>query len=149
MPDIRKCKGLLGLVLAIVLLSFFYSAQANIKLGADVAAVWNETEEETWNQDEKTDHPIMLTSPESQMLESAARIAPVQSAMEEFENREQNASGTQLVRFLTVAIIILFVAHVTLWTVIRRYGYRMIALWENVVYIHEVDGKKGNAFLYT
>ena len=147
MPDIRKCKGLLGLVLAIVLLSCFYSAQANVKLGADIAEFWNETA--TWNQDEKTDHPVMLTSPESRMLESAARIAPVQSAMEEFENREQNASGTQLVRFLMVAIIILFVAHVTLWTVIRHYGYRMIALWENVVYIHEVDGKKGNAFLYT
>lgn len=146
MPDIRKCKGLLGLVLVIVLLSFFYSAFNNLNIKADIAVAWNETGEEEWDQDEKTSHTVMLTSAENRLPESAARIMPAPSTMKEFESREQNASDTQLVRFLTVALIILFVAHVTLWTVIRHYGYRMIALWENIVYIHEVDGKKGERF---
>ncbi len=146
MPDIRKYKGLLGLALVVVLLSFFYVAPSNAKLGADMVVTWSQTEVDSASQHVGDAHAMVLSSVESSIPENAARISPVQSPMEEFVNREQNAASVQLARFLAVAIIIIFVAHVTFRTVIRRYGYHMIDLWENIVYIHEVDGKKGERF---
>lgn len=146
MLDIRKYKGLLGLTLAVVLLSFIYVAPNNAKLGFGMAMAWNLTEADGASYGVGDIHAIVLSSAESRIPENPARIFPVQESMEEFVNREQNAASVQLARFLAVAIIIIFVAHVTFRTIIRRYGYHMIDLWENIVYIHEVDGKKGERF---
>lgn len=146
MPDIRKWKGLLGLALIFVLLSYFCSASSSAKLGLESAAAWNQTAEGRSSHDVEASHAMVLTSFEDRMPESAARISPVRLPIEEFVNREQDICSTQLARFLAIAIIIMFVVHVTYRTVIRRYGHHMIALWENIVYIHEVDGKKGERF---
>lgn len=141
MPDFRKWKGLLILAVTLVLLSFFYSSPifAETRIGGLLQA----EAELTHNAKAET---VQLTSGQHGAEADAARISLPKTLMEDVMTKEQRVMRTLLERFWIVAFVLTVVECVFYRGVIRRYGHHMIALWENINYIHEVDGKKGERF---
>lgn len=157
MPDIRKCKGLLGLALTLVLLSFFYSSPAFSDLGYGIikeekavpgagaeALQLHENEEAGVNLSGV--RPATLTAGESGMPDHTARISLARTLLDELLARDHKIVRSLLARFLLITVIAIFMLQVASRMLIRRYGYHMIELWQNINYIHEVDGKKGERF---
>ncbi len=60
---------------------------------------------------------------------------------------EQQHGRYQLLRFLTVLSALLFLSCSFIREGSRRFGESAVALWQNVYYIHLVDGKKDRRFL--
>ena len=149
MSYISKSKGLLGFLMALILLSFFCvcpvrggmsvamkSAQASIDAGEDVRTY----------QDSFISKGATLTSTDTRLPEGAARISLARMMMDEIVMREQHAARTLLLRFLPIVMIVILLIHLICQQLCRRYGYHMIPHWQNITYIHEVDGKKGERF---
>lgn len=55
---------------------------------------------------------------------------------------EQNQSRFQILRFLVEVYVLLMIPAVILHMALKRFGSHMIILWQNIKYIHLVDGKK-------
>lgn len=53
----------------------------------------------------------------------------------------------QLYRFLTVVADILLFPDLIFRMVVRRFGFRMIEVWQEISYIHRSDGEKENVLL--
>lgn len=75
-------------------------------------------------------------------------ISLAKKAAEDILTREQKQSQTRtlLMRFLVVVFALVLAVCVSCRILIRRYGCHMIAVWQNITYIHQVDGKKGERF---
>ena len=55
---------------------------------------------------------------------------------------EQNQSRFQILRFLVEVYVLLMIPAVILHMALKRFSSHMIMLWQNIKYIHLVDGKK-------
>lgn len=55
---------------------------------------------------------------------------------------EQNQSRLQILRFLVEVYVLLMIPAVILHMALKRFSSHMIILWQNIKYIHLVDGKK-------
>lgn len=55
---------------------------------------------------------------------------------------EQNQSRFQMLRFLVEVYVLLMIPAVILHMALKRFSSHMIILWQNIKYIHLVDGKK-------
>lgn len=145
-----KSRGLLGFVMALILLSFFYVSpvQAGAKAGLIGKTMSVQTESECTCPDGVTTRAAALTLPDVRFPEETARITLIREMMDEIMilTREQQGARTLLLRFLAIVVLVILMVHMICRQLCRRYGYHMIPHWQNINYIHEVDGKKGERF---
>ena len=59
---------------------------------------------------------------------------------------EQGQSRFQILRFLVEVYVLIVIPAVILHMALKRFGSHMIMLWQNIKYIHLVDGKKAKHF---
>lgn len=138
MLDIRRSKRFVGIMLGLILLSFLSLAQESISGYPEYA----------YRDMVQCEAKMHLT----QVGESVVRVDRVseaKSSMDDVITRERNTTQVTAIRFIVVVYSLFFAVQVVYRSVIRCYGSHMIALWENITYIHEIDGKKGNTILYT
>lgn len=136
MPDVRKCKWLLGLLGVLVLLSFLHAAPAFAQSLADIAP------------ENRTIDLATISAGDKNLPSGMDSISLVKKAVEDIVTREQNQNQTRtlLIRFVAIVFILILVVCVICRILIRRYGCHMIEVWQNIYYIHQVDGKKGERF---
>ena len=138
MLDIRRNKLFVGIMLALILLSFFYGTQENIA-GYPEYAFSETMHSESQIQLMQVGEPVVRVD----------RVSAAKSEMDDVITREQKTTQVTIVRFLVVVCILLFAVQEVYRIAIRRFGCHMIALWENITYIHQIDGEKDDAILYT
>lgn len=166
MPDIRKCKWLIGLLTVFVLLSFLYAAPVFEQLSAGIfpgyGAVSEEAETGTAGapmlgaaaisdrsvmgiEEARLLRPATISAGDSNLPRGTDSISLTKKAEEDIVTREQNQPQTRtlLIRFLAIVFMLVLAVRVTYRILIRRYGCHMIKVWQNIIYIHQVDGKKG------
>lgn len=155
MPDIRKCRWLLGLVTVFVLLSFLHTvpffavAPADIALGYD--AVWAAEAGFAEMAAREPGEPGFLradaiTARDNSLPGGMDSIFPAKAAAENIVTREQTRTRTLLIRFVVIVFTLILAVRVICRILSRRYGCHMIEVWQNIYYIHQVDGKKGERF---
>ena len=71
----------------------------------------------------------------------------IHSVLDEVVMREQAGMRSLLSKLLAVVVWVMLLVCVVCRILSRRYGCRMIYHWENIYYIHQTDGKKGDCFL--
>lgn len=153
MRKIRKNRCLFGLLVMLVLLSLFSSAA----FGPDLKTDRNRQDGLGSNRiigiltdngvEESVTSPAVTDAGNRRLPEGTGRISLARELLEDIVTREQNAARAQLIRFWAMAFVIAFIVCVAYRAAIRRFGSQMIALWQNIYYIHQVDGKKGKRFL--
>lgn len=52
-------------------------------------------------------------------------------------------TGNTSIRYLTLICLLLLFLYMVFHRMLKKFWHRMIILWENIYYIHRVDGKKG------
>lgn len=75
--------------------------------------------------------------PEETPASTLARTTQSEAAL-----GEQNQSRFQMLRFLVEVYVLLMIPAVILRMALKRFSSHMIILWQNIKYIHLVDGKK-------
>ena len=85
-------------------------------------------------------HIDRLTGPEIAEETPAATLA--RTTQSEAALGEQNQSRFQMLRFLVEVYVLLMIPAVILHMALKRFSSHMIILWQNIKYIHLVDGKK-------
>lgn len=71
----------------------------------------------------------------------------IHSVLDEVVMREQAGMRSLLSKLLAVVVWVMLLVCVVCRILSRRYGCRMIHHWENIYYIHQTDGKKGDCLL--
>lgn len=71
----------------------------------------------------------------------------IHSVLDEVVMREQAGMRSLLSKLLAVVMWVMLLVCVVCRILSRRYGCRMIYHWENIYYIHQTDGKKGDCLL--
>lgn len=71
----------------------------------------------------------------------------IHSVLDEVVMREQAGMRSLLTKLLAVVMWVMLLVCVFCRILSRRYGCRMIHHWENIYYIHQTDGKKGDGLL--
>lgn len=71
----------------------------------------------------------------------------IHSVLDEVVMREQAGMRSLLSKLLAVVVWVMLLVCVVCRILGRRYGCRMIHHWENIYYIHQTDGKKGDSLL--
>ena len=71
----------------------------------------------------------------------------IRSVLDEVVMREQAGMRSLLSKLLAVVVWVMLLVCVVCRILSRRYGCRMIYHWENIYYIHQTDGKKGDCLL--
>lgn len=137
MLDIRKYKKLIGIILALILLSFFDATRQDVS--AHTAHIVTVVEHGNGN--------AVLLATADNAPSGIDKFVAVESQIDEAITQEEKSAHEPLVRFIAVVFALFFAIQVVYHTTIRRYGCHMIDVWENVIYIHQIDGKKKNAFL--
>lgn len=145
MPDIRKYKWLFGLLTVFVLLSFLYSAPVFEQV-LERGCLSDPTAMDI--EDARLLRPATISAGDSNLARGTDSISVTKKAAEDIVTREQNQPQTRtlLMRFLAIMFLLVLAVRVTYRMLMRRYGCHMIALWQNITYIHQVDGKKGERF---
>lgn len=138
MLDIRRSKLFVGIMLALILLSFFYVAQENIA----------GYPEYTFAETIQSESQIQLMQVERSVVR-VDRVSAAKGELDEVITREQRTTQVITVRFLVVVCVLLFAVQEVYRIAIRHFGCHMIALWENIIYIHQIDGEKEGVILYT
>ena len=75
--------------------------------------------------------------PEETPASTLARTTQSEAAL-----GEQNQSRLQILRFLVEVYVLLMIPAVILHMALKRFSSHMIILWQNIKYIHLIDGKK-------
>lgn len=152
MRKIRKHRCLFGLWMVIVLLSFFSSAALGPDLKADrnLQSSFADSGGKAILMDEGVEgrltSPAMIDAGDCRLPEGTGRISLARALLNDIVTREQNVTRTLLMRFWAAVFVAAFIVWVAYRAIIRRFGSHMIALWQNIYYIHQVDGKKGKRF---
>lgn len=153
MTNSKKHKSLLCLMAAVVLLAFFYMAPIMTKDAATQiqmaeGACAEQTSIDMQGMGEKAiSDAVVLHGASSRPDTYPDSITAVRTVLDEIATREQHAPRILIVRFLAVMSILILFVHVICGILMRRYGCHMIELWENIYYIHLIDGKKDAPFL--
>ena len=137
MLDIKRYKKLFGIVVVLVLLSFFDTARESVVTDTVPVALQEEN------------HGEIMCLAADEVEEDIDRVLPAKTQIDEFVAREPEAMHDASMRFVAVVSVLLCMMQFCCRVIIRYFGSRMIALWENIIYIHQIDGKKGRALLYT
>lgn len=170
MLDIRRCRKHVGIMLVLILLSFFcvvrdYMPERMVDAGAVVAmSMGGSLVEETVDRvviraSAEAVHEVDLLTPAplaggerltkvSVASNEGDRLAAPQSSMDDIVIKEQRSGRGATVRFIAIVFVLFHAVRVVYRAAIRRYGKQLIRLWQNIVYIHQIDGKKGNGLLY-
>lgn len=141
MPDIRACKKMVGIMLAVILLSFFGAIQEKMPVNTETELLGAES-----CVADTADNGI---ADAGKRPAGETRITAAKSMPQEAVIREQKTIRVMPIRFLAVVCMLLCAIWVVYRITIWRFGCRMIDLWENIIYIHQIDGAKGNVLLYT
>lgn len=136
MLDIRKCRKLIGIMLALILLSFFDVERQDVSAQTLPEASYIEHSEKE----------VMLTCAK-QLPSGVDKFVPVENKTDKLITREEKPSHAPLVRFIAVVTVLFFAIQVVYHATIHRYGCHMIDVWENIIYIHQMDGKKKEGLL--
>lgn len=153
MTKSKKHKSLLCLMAAVVLLSFFYMApvmtkDAALQIQMAESVCTERTAIDAQGTAEKAiSDAVVLRGASSRPDTYPDSITAVRNVLDEIATREQHAPRILIGRFLAVMLVLILFVHVICGIVMRRYGCHMIDLWENINYIHLVDGKKDAPFL--
>lgn len=153
MTNSGKYKALVCLTAVIVLLSFFYMVPVmteNVTAQIQKAeSVWAEHEPHAAQELSGKAIPdaMALLGVGSRPAAYPDSITAARTEVDEIATREQHAPRILIVRFLAVMSMQLLLIHMICGILMRRYGCHMIDLWENIYYIHLVDGKKDAPFL--
>lgn len=149
MKEIRVHKGLLWLVMAVVLLSFFYAVPVTVKgvgeVFADARGVCAEHEaaDVPGFTGAALSNTVTLGGAAGRPEACPRSISAARSVLNEIAMREHQEPRILQVRFWAVMSLMFLSVCVICRILIRRFGCRMIELWQNIYYIHQVDGKKG------
>lgn len=141
MSDIRNCKKMAGIMLAVILLTFFGVIQEKLPVNTVVEMFGAEQSITDAAEDE--------IASACKMPDRETRITASKTTLDEVVTREQKTVHVMPIRFIAVVCALFCAIRVVYRITIRRFGCRMIALWENILYIHQIDGAKGNDLLYT
>lgn len=141
MSDIRNSGRLVGIMLAVILLSFFGATQE--KLPGNTIVRMSEAESGG------TDTVITVATDAGKASDCETKIIAIKGMLDDVVMSEQKTVHVMPIRFIAVVCALLCAIWIVYCIAIRRFGGRMIALWENIVYIHQIDGEKGNACLDT
>lgn len=136
MPDIRACKKMVGIMLAVILLSFFGAIQEKMPVNTETELLGAES-------------CVTDTADNGIADVGETRITAAKSMPQEAVIREQKTIRVMPIRFITVVCMLFCAIWVVYRIAMRRFGCRMIDLWENIIYIHKTDGAKGESLLYT
>ena len=140
MIDIRNHKKWIGILTILVLLSFFCMFQGKIpektlrELANERTGVLYTAENVCADVAKNQDRETRIVEEKGMSLEAVTQ--------------GQKTMRVVTIRFIAVVCMVLCIICMAYRIVIRRYGARMIKLWENITYIHKMDGAKGNALLY-
>lgn len=158
MSDIRKHKWLIHILTVLVLLSFLHSAPVFAQISAELVPGYDAvgkvaeagfTEAAVVGAEEAGNlRPATISAGDDSQARGTDSISLARKATEDLVTREQKQSQTRtlLMRFLAVVFALILAVRVTYRILIRRYGCHMIAVWQNITYIHQMDGKKGERF---
>lgn len=141
MLDIRSCKKMIGILIAVVLLSFFGVVQE--KMPVNTAAEMLGTRQCATYILENESADV------AEIPDRGTRITTAKSMLDEVMMRQQRTTRVIQIRFIAVVCMLLCAIWVVYRITIRRFGCLMIDLWENITYIHQIDGAKGKGLLYT
>lgn len=153
MKKIRKHKGLLWLMAAFVLLSFLYMAPVMVKRASeeltDADGIYKEQNlsDLSGMAGSVISNAMTLHGAADRPEACPGNLSAARTMLDEIAAREQQAPRILLVRFLAVAALLILCVRVICRLLIRRYGCHMIKVWQNIYYIHQVDGKKGKRLL--
>lgn len=135
--DIRKYRKLIYMMLAWFLLSFFDMAGQEISAqtlcGASVSGY--------------CENEVLLVGTK-QVPNGVDKFVPVGNKTEEVITQTEKTSHELTMRFIAIVTALFFAIQVIYHATIHRYGCHMIDVWENIIYIHQIDGKKRGVLLY-
>lgn len=150
MTDIGKHKRWLCLMAAFVLLSFFYMApvrpEGTLPKPADADGVECGLSDMSGMSGLVISNAMNLHGADCRPEACTDNISAARIMLDEIATREQQPR-ILLARFLAVVSLLILFVRVICKLLIRRYGCHMIDLWQNIYYIHLVDGKKGKRLL--
>lgn len=150
MTDFRKHKWLICWVAVFVLLSFFYiepaarAAEAGNAACSTAAAAYSDGA--GWSVAAELKSPALIDTGRNQLPQQNGRVTADRFMQNEVAARQQSGSASLLVRFFAVAVMFLLLICMSSRILMRRFCPRAIALWRNIYYIHQMDGKKGKHF---
>lgn len=154
MKNSRRYKSWLCLMAAIVLSSFFYMApimteDAASQIQTAETARMEQTLADTQGMPEGNviRGTVVLHGASSRPDSYPDTITAARNVLDEAATKEQHAPRVLIGRFLAVMLMLILFVHMICVILMRRYGCHMIDLWENIYYIHLVDGKKDAPFL--
>lgn len=136
MRDIRKYRKLIFMMLAWLLLSFFDMAGQNISAQTLYGAA---------NQEYSENEAFLVGT--KQVPNGVDKFVPVENKVEEVITQTEKPSHELTIRFIAIVTALFFAILVIYHATIHRYGCHMIEVWENIIYIHQIDGKKRGALL--
>lgn len=138
MLDIRKCRKLIGIILALILLSFFDAERQDVSAQTLYGA----------SQSVRSENVVLLTCAK-QLPSGVDKFVPVENKTDKAITQGEKPTNAPLIRFIAIVTALFFAIQIIYHATIHRYGCHMIDVWENVAYIHQIDGKKKMTFCVT
>lgn len=136
MHNISKYRKLICLMLAWFLLSFFDMTGQSVSAQSFCGNV---------NPDSMGDEILLVCT--KQVPNGVDKFVQVESKTDEVMTQTENASHDLVIRFIAIVTALFFAIQVIYHATIHRYGCHMIDVWENIIYIHQIDGKKRGVLL--
>lgn len=136
MQDIRKYRKLICMMLAWLLLSFFDMARQDVSAQTLCEAV---------SLGHSANEVVLVCT--KQVPNGVDKFVPVENKTDEVMTQAEKPSREVTIRFVAIVTVLFFAIQVTYHTTIHRYGCHMIDVWENIIYIHQIDGKKKGVLL--
>lgn len=170
MTDIREHRVLVCFVAAFVLLSFFFAGAGSGRAGLSGKREGSDCGKHSHTAEEKCEvetrgcikaecsrtfgaaglrTPRLVGAPDKGIPTGSAGISLAGMVLDEIVTKEQLTTRTLLLRFFIVIYLFILSVTAACRIAIRRFSGHMIPVWENIYYIHQVDGKKEKALLYT
>lgn len=156
MANSKRHKLVCCLMAMVLLLSFFYvvpDSAGTTKQTGEAGCVAEEQSALTGKMRQEGSGQNMIAA---QTLLEARDAKPdacqdtftmIHSVLDEVVMREQAGMRSLLTKLLAVVMWVMLLVCVVCRILSRRYGCRMIHHWENIYYIHQTDGKKGDGLL--
>lgn len=136
MRDISKYRKLICMMLAWFLLSFFDMA------GQSVSA---QSLGDTVSHGSSENEALLICT--KQVPNGVDKFVKIESKTSEVMSKKENVSHDLVIRFIAIVTALFFAIQVIYHTTLHRYGCHMIDVWENIIYIHQIDGKKRGVLL--
>lgn len=162
MPDIRKRKGFLYFVIAMVLMSFVHAVPMESPVTASAMTAYRQQEEQPQEKNRALkEFSVAAVTPvvsfeamnsktvsfgDTLVYRSPAKnenISEGEAETHESEGRVMRSRRYHGFRFLAVIFTMFLLPEVIVHISLILFGSSSIELWKNIYYIHWIDGKKG------